>query len=186
MSATNRGSVRHARDFYATPEPCIRVIMQRLQIGPGHHVFDPCCGDGRIVRIAKLEFKADACGWDIEPLSNGCNIEKLNSLCDESWPTDVYSDASGKLAVILTNPPYSLALEFVKRALFEVPGRLVCMLLPVSFMASKKRAQFHRENPSKLFVLSKRPSFTANGKTDACEYAWFVLNYNGDMKWETI
>jgi hypothetical protein len=75
-------------------------------------------------------------------------------------------------ACILTNPPFSLAMEFVEHALNQAPEAF--MLLRLNFLASAKRKEFwKRHEPDALFVLSSRPSFTENGKTDATDYAWF-------------
>lgn len=73
--------------------------------------------------------------------------------------------------LVIANPPYSDAERFVEHAL--TIGRTCCFLLRLNWLASKKRAAFHRAHPSDVFVLPRRPSFT-NGGTDATEYAWFV------------
>lgn len=192
MSATNRGTVRKERDYYATPEPVIRALFKRLDIGMFDVILDPCCGDGRICRIATREFCADSTGFDIQLPLHAWVPERtepafildgsLNAL-EVPWPMDC---STGPITAIVTNPPYSLAMEFVQKALSESHGRLVCMLLPLSFLSSKKRAEFHKANPSHLFVLDKRPSFTNDGKTDAQDYAWFAWNYNSSNSWEIL
>jgi hypothetical protein len=73
--------------------------------------------------------------------------------------------------VIIMNPPYKLAMEFVEHAI-ESAGVTVC-LLRLAFLASQKRAAFWREHPADVYVLPKRPSFTGGG-TDSTDYAWFV------------
>lgn len=72
---------------------------------------------------------------------------------------------------IVTNPPYSLAYEFTRRAVAH--SEETFLLLRLNFLASKKRKDwFQRNEPSALFVLSVRPSFVY-GRTDATDYAWF-------------
>lgn len=75
---------------------------------------------------------------------------------------------------IVTNPPYKLALECMQACVAsEAP--VVAMLLRTNILESRKRAAFWRKHaPSALYALSKRPSFTGNGKTDGTGYAWFV------------
>lgn len=80
---------------------------------------------------------------------------------------------------IITNPPFTLAQEFVERAhlMLNKPwGGDVVMLLRLGFLASKRRQAFWKQYPlAKLLVLSKRPSFREEGSaTDASEYAWFI------------
>ena len=72
---------------------------------------------------------------------------------------------------ILTNPPFSLAQDFCHHALKH--STHVFMLLRLNFLGSQKRKQWWiQHEPSALFVLSQRPSFT-DGSTDATDYAWF-------------
>lgn len=80
-----------------------------------------------------------------------------------------------KYDVIIGNPPYSKAKEFIEKCL-ELTGDngMVIMLLRTAFLESKSRYEFWQKNPlSELYVLSKRPSFTGKG-TDATSYSWFV------------
>lgn len=72
--------------------------------------------------------------------------------------------------VLLTNPPFSGAEEFLKRGL-EVAEHVV-LLLRLNFAASAKRAPLMHDHPPDVYVLPNRPSFTGKG-TDSIEYAWF-------------
>ena len=82
--------------------------------------------------------------------------------------------------IVLTNPPYSLAQEFVDHAMKfrRTELSLVAMLLRINFLGSKKRAKWLRENTPTVAVSPRRPQFCKNkhGKkgTDATEYAWFL------------
>lgn len=89
-----------------------------------------------------------------------------------------------KYDVIVSNPPYSHALEFVQHALTLAP--VVCMLLRLPWLASIRRVEWHKENPAHVCVLPKRPSFTADGKTDATEYAWFIWGTEHGGKWTIL
>jgi len=76
---------------------------------------------------------------------------------------------------IVANPPFSLALEFIK-ACMNIGAKYIAMLLRIDFLGSKKRAAFHNANPlTQLLVLGQRPSFTGKG-TDSYNYAWFVYD----------
>ena len=74
---------------------------------------------------------------------------------------------------VIMNPPYKQAMEFVQRARKLMGRRTVAALLRLSFLESQKRRAFWQENPADVYVLSRRPSFTAGG-TDSAAYAWFV------------
>jgi hypothetical protein len=87
--------------------------------------------------------------------------------------------------LVIMNPPYLAAMDFVKAALRwvrttkvkatgEVKYATVAALLRLPWLASKGRVGFHQSNPSAIWVLPDRPSFTGNNKVDSTDYAWFV------------
>lgn len=167
MSATGRGAERQADDFYSTPEWATRAIVRALPEAFTRLALDPCAGDGAILRVLS---PAVVQAWGVELDSTraaaaGCTCADFLTL-----PT---SPALGRQGLtICTNPPYSLALEFVRRSL-EWRPEYVVMLLRLNWLASKRRADFLRGNMPDVYVLPKRPSFTGKG-TDATEYAWMV------------
>ncbi len=150
MSSTNRGAVRNAHDFYATPEEAFKPLLRILPSGMVQF-WEPACGDGRLIR------------WLTESgrLAGGSDLNTgVDFLKDET-----------RRAFIITNPPFSLAFEFAQHAVAHAPE--VMLLLRLNFLASmKRRAWFLANEPSALFVLSKRPDFTGGGG-DSCDYAWF-------------
>lgn len=150
MSSTNRGAIRNPHDFYATPLPAFEPLLYYLKTIP-MPVWEPAKGDGRLVaRLREGGWKADG-----DDLQTGYDFLK---------------DTTARAAII-TNPPFSLAMEFCKHAVMLSPH--VFMLLRLNFLASvKRKAWFQAHEPSALFVLSKRPCFTNDGKTDSCDYAW--------------
>lgn len=91
-------------------------------------------------------------------------------------------DESCRFNVIITNPPFYLAEEIVRKALRCADH--VAMLLRLAFLESRRREAFHEEHPSNVYVLSRRPSFMANGMTDSAAYAWF--KWPGEGRWEIL
>lgn len=181
MSATGRnvaGNERRAEDFYVTPEWCTRALLPHLTPGA---VLDPCCGDGAILNVVVKEWSHITYGLEVDrdraskaKERHGEGITWRNALVAEPWP---YASQ------IITNPPYSLAQEFIDRAIKT--ERDAAFLLRINFLGSQKRAAFHREHPCDLFVLPKRPSFT-NGGTDATEYAWYVWGPGRGNRWTML
>ena len=188
MSATRRkrageeATERNVRDLYPTPHWAIRAVFRRLAIDSDDEVIDPCCGDGRIMAVAR-EYGAASWGWDIAPATD---FARFDSLGETHWGLARGPGESERQQAIITNPPFSLALEFVERALFELPGGPIAMLLPVPFLASETRFRFNTEHPCHVMVLPKRPSFTPDGKTDAVTYAWLVWNYGTKGTYEVL
>lgn len=60
---------------------------------------------------------------------------------------------------IVTNPPYSLAEAFIRRA-HELKARKIAVLVRLDFLASQKRHKLFTEDhpPQDILVLSRRPS----------------------------
>ena len=96
---------------------------------------------------------------------------------------------------IITNPPYKVALDFVKHSLDIIPeGNKVAMFLKLQFLEGKARKEFYKENPpKKIYVASGRLNCAKNGKfeefkSSAVAYAWFVWEkgYRGNPEIDWI
>jgi len=172
MSATGRSDVRRSDDFYATPAWCTLALLPHLT---RCSVLDPCAGDGAILDTVRQAWGCEAIGIEVDKdRADRSRSVWRNALTHEPWP---YADQ------IITNPPYSLASEFVERAI--TTGRDCAFLLRLNYLGSKKRAKFHREHPCDVYVLPRRPSFT-NGGTDATEYAWMVWGHGRGNRWAIL
>ena len=80
---------------------------------------------------------------------------------------------------VVGNPPYEHAEGFVRKGIeLAGPTGIVAMLLRLGFSGSQTRAPLHRELPSDMLVLDRRPSFTGGG-TDTSDYAWFIYPPDG-------
>lgn len=164
--------MRHKNDFYATPDWCVKRLFEHLSL-PGGMWLEPCVGRGDIVR-AVSEIKTDIT-WDVNDLElpKQANLGK-GTLVDRVTEGGFFSfePPEGRFYdVCFTNPPYSMAQEFVEKAL-TVSNRVV-MLLRLGFLATRKRSQFLRKQTPSVYVLPNRPSFNGEGN-DMSEYAWFV------------
>ena len=181
MSAAGRSDVRRPDDFYETPAWCVHRLLEALPFRGPRRWLEPCVGDGAILRAVHFyglspmwtayEIRADAV-----PTSGGCVIKSLQTddflAAARAGRDDPEHDLFGRpFDVVLTNPPYSLAMEFVEACL--PLAREVAMLLRLNFLASERRAAFMRSDPPDVYVLPNRPSFTGGG-TDATEYCWAV------------
>jgi hypothetical protein len=88
--------------------------------------------------------------------------------------------APWRMPSIATNPPYSIGPTFMAVCLAIKPGYCAA-LLRANHLGSATWGPFWRKHPPQgLRFLSgapgaaKRPSFTADGKSDASEYVWVV------------
>lgn len=86
------------------------------------------------------------------------------------------TDPSYAVDLVIGNPPYSLAEQFVCHSLTLVkPNGYVIFLLRLSFLCSSKRINgLYQKHPLRAFApIAPRPSFTEGGN-DNSEYAAFV------------
>lgn len=165
MSATNRSDVRSVQDSYPTPRWVVHRLLELLYL-PGGEWLEPAAGGGNIIK-AVSEKRQDVRWTAIE------KYDLYGNVC--TFADFLNHDFQGKrFAATLTNPPYSLAMPFIKKAI-EISDT-VAMLLRVNFLGSAQRAEWMRNNTPSIYVLPNRPSFTATNGTDATEYAWLVWN----------
>lgn len=171
MSATGRSQVRLADDDYATPVWATDLVLGQPEIvsliaDDNVSFVEPCAGHGSIVErlrkhgIAKRRITA----IELNPeRAEVCRRFVPSVACGDFF--EVCKGVAKSPVVIITNPPYELAIEFVERCI-EAAGELghVIMLLRLPFLESIDRAEFHRDHPSRLGVLSKRPSFAVSCK----------------------
>ncbi len=163
MSATNRGATRKDFDFYETPEWLTRAIIAYLPESPAM-ILEPACGSGAITRVLRKQFTAAYIeGIEIDPKHGLGSVDFLKAKLRPEFD------------LIITNPPYAQALEFIQTAFKwrRNATSVVCMLLRLNFLGGQERAGWLRANMPSVYTSPRRPSFTGNG-TDATEYAWFV------------
>lgn len=86
---------RNTRDFYPTPAEAVAPLLPHLK--PRTRFFEPCAGDGALVRHLEAAGHVCARASDIEPLAPG--IERRCVLGDSLLPL-------GWDPVFITNPPW--------------------------------------------------------------------------------
>jgi len=93
----------------------------------------------------------------------------------EEYTPSIVKDHGG-WDIIATNPPYSLAEEFVRKSLGVLhPMGIAVFLLRVGFAGSIKRMPFFRERPPfEIGEFVRRFSFDGKGTdyTDYCLFYW--------------
>jgi hypothetical protein len=175
MSATNRGSVRVESDFYATPEKVIHNFLKHYRI-PFGTILEPSAGCGNFLKVLREQ-------------GHKGHITSVETRAEELTTLDFYSNEIiiddflshkfeyNKFDYIIGNPPYSLAIEFLEKcfSISNPKNTTIIMLLRTAFLESKKRYDFWQRHPvNHLYVLSERPSFLNNGKSDATSYSFFI------------
>jgi len=177
-------------DAYFTPGKPVRQILhlmlsQYRQNGTlrGLRVLEPSCGAGNILTEV-VGFGGvlpeDCTGVDIADVPRGPHLAGCNFVHADFLQWVQGRDLS-EYSLVIGNPPYGddMPAKFIEAMLskpFDQWPATVVLLMRLAWLASAKRADLHRKYPPSVYVLSDRPSFTKDGKTDGADYAWFVWN----------
>lgn len=165
-------SERPANDAFFTPPALAAAIVARLVerdlLRRGQTVWEPHAGTGSFVRPL-LGAGLDVYASDIDASSPALHMEVLVGVAAgwdarSGWPFV----ERGRPDWIIGNPPFNQAEEHV-RALLPVPRYGLAFITRQSFTATAKRADL-AEQVWQVWPINPRPSFTPDGKTDACEY----------------
>ncbi|HMN10757.1 MAG TPA: hypothetical protein PKD55_00365 [Bellilinea sp.] len=177
---------RDARDFYPTPVGLIRAAMDRIytnicqdqsDASVIQEILDPGAGLGVWGYGARERFpNARVSGVEYY-------FKERPSFYTGEWFVGDYTKnilPHGVYDLVIGNPPYKYAEQFVRQAM-QHSKRYVVYLLRLGFLESQSRMDgLWKEMPTRqIFVLGKRPSFTGDGKTDATAYAiyfWDKVN----------
>ena len=193
MSSTNRSNARenHKEDYYVTPPWCVREFLRAWEddycrlstVAPKHAlVLDPCAGGDS---TNPMTYPMVLQEWGFNPITMDIRADSPCQFPGVDFLTADLADL--KFDMIITNPPYNLAVPIIERALeLTKPMGWVVMLLRVNFLGAQKRGAWWQEHmPESMYTHSKRPSFyPKNWKelmpdlkkkgTDSTEYAHFV------------
>lgn len=159
MAGGNATNGRQDDDFYPTPGNVTQALLT-VETFPGP-VLEPACGDGSMVR------ELEAAGYrviasDINPRGVGKTIDFLG--------------LKGRLAAnvsIVTNPPFTLAVSFIEKAM-ELGASKLCLVLKSTFWhAANRNPLWRRHQPARIYPLLWRPDFLGLGRP-TMEVAWHV------------
>lgn len=166
FSGANRGQ-RKKSDFYETPYSMTRRFLDEYTFT--NEILEPACGSGAVVKVLQ-ERGYDVTYYDAE--------------------TDFLKETR-KWQNVVTNPPFSLAHEFIEKCA-EVCTEEFALLLPLSYLHGKKRYDdFYANNKIGLkavYVFTRYPllgeSLREDGKyrTGMMVYAWFVFAKDYDAE----
>ena len=177
------GYERHPEDYYPTQPWVTRALLSAVDLSlPAQRrseavVWEPACGDGRIVR----ELAADGYSVVASDLHDrGCGVTGVDFLADDS-PERAGVPAS--LSAIVTNPPIrdGMIERFIVRALelTKPNGGRVAILARHEFDAPKTHHPLFLLPFAAKLVLHKRPIWI-DGEQKASPripYAWFLWDW---------
>ena len=165
-------------EFYSTPPSVLVKLREHINFPSDFTYLEPCAGSGAVSRAIPGNWTLLELREEEKPTLEALGHEVI---CPQDFLT---WDAEGReWDYIITNPPFSLAQEFIEKSLTLSPR--VIFLLRLSFLESQKRYDFWQKHNPSIYVLSKRPSFVG-GATDSCAYAWFFFGSPNPGTWKVI
>lgn len=179
MSATNRGSTRKPHDFYPTPIPTIETFLDVFPLRGGIEVLEPGAGSGNIIKTLQKygDFSIDAV--EIRP-EEAQHLQDLgvNVIIDDFLSMDL----GKKYDLIIGNPPFNQAIEFVEKCLGLLkPGGKDKKILIVS---GERRGE--SSGRSKYNEMEIHRS-NATAKAHRLVHQWrAVIDYSERDVWEVI
>lgn len=172
---------RKPADLYPTPPDCVYSLIPHIEdvLPRGSTILEPACADGQISRALR------SCGYstvdyDIRP-DCGFGTGGVDFL-DRANEYKIVEEFDGgrmeqEFAAVLTNPPFSVAEDFVIRGL-EVSRRVILLLKSNYFHVQKRKGLWKAAHPEWEFKLTWRPAFLEKerGKSPLMDCSWFVFN----------
>lgn len=174
LAGTSTTRERVNEDYYATPSESTKALLDKIELYGD--VLEPCVGGGHIAEVIKEVF----------PEVKVHNYD----LVDRGYENTIVADFltyefDRKFNHIVTNPPYSLAQEFLEKWMEIVEdGGTISMFLKIQFLEGVKRSEMFKKYPPKTInVFVKRQNPWRNGSpvdekgkpwaSTMC-FAWFV------------
>lgn len=188
MSSTNRSNARdsHIADYYKTPVRSIIDFLMEFDNDFQYFsnacrgiILDPCAGgkEGQSMSYPEALSK-----FKCVDQAKVHTIDLREDSLAEIKTDYLTMTLDYRPSMIITNPPFSLALAVIKKALEDVEDRgLVIMLLRLNFFGSNLRyAFFDKTMPQFCYVHQRRMKFTDTNNTDSIEYmhaVWVKNDY---------
>jgi hypothetical protein len=152
-------------DLYDTPRVAVEALIRHQPLP--HHIWEPACGTGNIVRVLRRHGH----------LVDASDLNRRG--CPNSYVIDFLRCRSYRAEAIVTNPPFRHAAAFVELGLARAP--LVVMLLRLAFLESERRAPvLDNGTLARVMVFAKRlpmmhrAGWEGRKANSAMAFAWFV------------
>lgn len=175
LAGTSTTRERANYDYYATPYQSTEMLLDEVKFSG--NFLEPCVGGGHIVDVIK-RYYPDECVYGVDIVDRGYP----NTLVADFLTHDFLGQ---KFDNVVTNPPYSLAQEFLEKSTEVVnDGGKIAMFLKIQFLEGAKRREMFKKYPPKyIYVFVKRQAPWNNGSpvdekgkpwSSTMCFAWFV------------
>jgi hypothetical protein len=183
--SVNRERVKE--DYYATPKEATESLLNSLDLSGCESFYEPACGEGHISKVLeKIYPNADIHSTDL--INRGFGVGNIDFLKLDSF--------TRKFDCIITNPPFKLSQEFIKKGL-KLSNRYVIMFAKIQLLEGiARRKLFDKFPPKYIYVFTERVNPLRNGSpvdengkkwaSTMC-FAWFVwkIGFSGEpiIRW---
>lgn len=186
-SSPSRKRIEH--DFYATPKHATEAILNEIKLQGS--ILEPAAGEGHISAVLRQYYpRSEIISTDLVQRKERFGIHICGGIDFLTY------DFERKYDNVITNPPFSLASEFVDKAL-EVANDKVLIFVKIQFLEGMKRKQLFEHTPLRyIYVFRRRVSPLPNGNSfdekgkpwsSTMCFAWFVFEngYTGEpvVRW---
>lgn len=162
----SKDQIRGDHDYYATPPIATQALLGVEDFD--RRILEPCCGEGHISKVLESQGHR-VFSYDLVDRGYG---EGGKNFLQRTKPFK---------GDIITNPPYSLALPFINKALDLIgEGSKIAFLLKLGFLSGKSRQTLWKTAPPRrIYVFTTRIRCGRNGdlskvRGGAVDFAWFV------------
>ena len=182
----NPKSGRTNLDYYATNPEAVRMLLKSHHFDGGK-ILEPCVGGGHIANVLREEFPNGEFTF-VDIVDRGYPSTTVCDFLGNFPDKNVDKEINIKYNTIITNPPYSLANQFIRKCwdLLEDGGKMA-MFLRINFLEGVGRQQLFEDVPLRyVYVFRKRMEVFNNGleKNPATGERWATTLCNGWYVWE--
>lgn len=181
-----QGYVRPEDDFYETPKVATCTMLNNINIPDDVTLWECSCGEGAISKILEKIYPGKVLSTELSTERYG--IGGVNFLTDaEKYKPE------GRFWLV-TNPPFKLANDFVRKG-FEIGAERIIFMLRFNYLESGKVREDILNNGHLLRVLLMKErlkmypfGWTGVKGTATQNHAWFIWdrNYNAPVPSEVV
>lgn len=177
LAGGNPKNKRVEHDFYATNPLALEMLLEHYDF-KGDTFLESCVGQGHLAKVIKRHFP-------------NATLDCVD-IVDRGYPSTIVADfltwkSDKKYDCIITNPPFSLGLEFVIKGMELLKdGGQMALFLKIQFLEGAKRKEMFEKYPPKyIYVFRNRMATWNNGQeTDTNGKKWSTTMCHCWFIWE--
>lgn len=165
---------RDELDFYATNPKDVEELVSLLSLNnKSYTILEPCAGNGHIAKVL-AKYGHTVITNDI--VERDFKLDHVVDFLNETIPLQT------KPQMVVTNPPFKYAKEFIEKSLEYAD--IVIVIARLDLLESKKRKELNQNHLKHVFVHTDRARFAKNGDDSMFELGtamstgWFVYTKN--------